>query len=201
MALNPSWIVGAVGRADPGAEPVHDLAYLLANVGEEPHWESSKEGLFAKVDRSHERSLATCILRFRDQSRIEWLEARITPTSDILGAVCLRALIRLDVDRAFRFLERLGEGELYLSRSWCFAEFLARDRARTLQYFHDKLVAHPNPWGFAQSPPRARESHRSSLARVSSGRTHEDSRIRVGKNGRRTRGSRHHPCPSASYSP
>jgi hypothetical protein len=149
-ALSPSWIVGAVGRADPATEPVYDLGYLLANVGENSHWESSKDDLFAKVVPSHERSLASCVLRFYDHSRIQWLEDRITPTSNVLGAVCLRALIRLDVDRAFRYLERLGEGELYLSRSWCFAEFLARDRKRTLQYFHEKLLGHTNPWGFAQ---------------------------------------------------
>ena len=121
----------------------------MANVGDESLWQSCKADLFAKVDASHERSLATGILRFRDASQIDWLEARITPTAEFLGAASLRALLRLDVDRAFHYLEKLGEYELYLSRSWCFAEFLARDRVRTLQYFHEKLVAHSNPWGFA----------------------------------------------------
>ena len=147
--LDPEWICRQIQRERLPGEQVSDLAYLIANVGERESWYACKSKLFAEVDAAHERCLAVNILHYRDGAEIEWLVSRVSSTSDLIGSVAFRALNRVDIDRAFECLGQLNEAELYMSRNWCFAELLARDPKRTLDFVYQQIVSHPLPWRYA----------------------------------------------------
>jgi hypothetical protein len=124
LRLDPTWLAGAVRKAEP-AEPVHELAYLLGNLpDQEVLWQDCKPFLFQKVSRNHERSLAANIFRHRDKDEAQWLIDRVDRTDDLLGPWALRALCRIDPDAAVRELPRLPVNAWGPTSRWCFAEIM-----------------------------------------------------------------------------
>lgn len=49
VELEPSWLVEAIEQSDPTIAPVHDLAYIVAEIGDETIWHQTKGALFTKL--------------------------------------------------------------------------------------------------------------------------------------------------------
>lgn len=117
----PQWLEKQIEIAAPDREPVHDLVYLLANLGGDygaPIWQRQKSRLFQVVAAERRRSLAQCINVFSDRSEIDWLVANVGTTEDLLGPMCLRALARLSPGIAIESLQSLPSRILEATRSW-----------------------------------------------------------------------------------
>ncbi len=148
--LRPDWVVGAILCADPAREPVSDLGYVVANLGDEAIWRRCKAELKAKMPHNRERSIATNILRYGDREEIGWLETRTNTQEDFLGSVATRALIRLDLEKAFSKIESASEGDLYIFRSTIFAAILARAPERAYDLFFARLGSADRLWVFVK---------------------------------------------------
>ena len=148
--LNPAWLEGAIGRANPETNPVHDLAYLVAGLNDDGAlWQRCKSQLRAKIPASKERSVASNILQYRDAEEIEWLLARVNQADDLVGPIAFQALVRIDERLALEHLKDLGERELYLTRHWCLPELLMRRPSETRACLLQRLKEHSDPWQFA----------------------------------------------------
>lgn len=147
LKLDTSWLSRAVSNADPTAEPIHDLAYLLAGLERDRQlWMQCKRELFRKVPMEKERSLARCILQQRDETEVSWLEARVSRRDDLVGATCFFALATMAPDRAVASLPRLTVRDLYLTRGWGVRELLLRAPEATRRALLDILRSHEDPW-------------------------------------------------------
>jgi hypothetical protein len=146
---NLPWLERTIRDADATAVPVHDLAYLVAAIGDAGIWSRCKEALLSKVDEAHERAIASCVLAFRDRDALEWLEARVDKTKDFVGPVSLRALTVIEPRRALALLDRLDDGALYISRRWCFSELHLRLPDEVMAHFGKTLRTHNRPWRYA----------------------------------------------------
>jgi hypothetical protein len=149
VRLNPAWLEQAIADADPTQTPVHDLGYLIANLGDQALWSRCKNALRAKADEAHERSIATCIFVFRDAAEQEWLEKRVTKQKDMVGPVSLRALAVINPQRALTCLTEVDDAHLYVSRNWCFLELYLRLPNEVMRHIAGKLPHHPDPWRYA----------------------------------------------------
>lgn len=124
--LNPDWVEHAINYSVAG-QPIHDLAYLLANLDNgKKIWEKCKKTLFEKVDSSKVRSLAKNISKYCDKDEIGWLLQNIGNSDDLVGPSALYALMKIDPELAVQEISRLPNFELYLTRQWCFYEILIR---------------------------------------------------------------------------
>ena len=148
--LNPDWLEAAIMRADPATQPVHDLAYCLADMdGEARRWMRCKPALKTMLGIAHERSLAMNIHKHRDASEVAWLETCISRADDIVGAAAMQALIRIDTERALMRLAELPLDDLVSTRHWCFGALLARRPADTLASLLEILRCQRDPWEVA----------------------------------------------------
>ena len=146
VRLNREWLRHAIERADSSREPVHDLAYLLANLEDAADlWQECKSALFTKVSPDKPRCLANNIYTHRDGSEIEWLVEHIESAVDDVGPTALRALARIDADLAVQHLGKLSDQDLVFTRNWCFADLLVRRPEATLSCFHQLMRDHPEP--------------------------------------------------------
>ena len=143
----PRWIIGAIHRADPATEPVHDLAYLTAVLGDGGDaWRSTKVVLFAKVGTGHRRSLAVNIGVWRDSSELDWLEDSVRVEEDLLGPAALRALSQIDPHRTAVLLPQMPESLLYFCRGWYLPRLsLTAARAATHEALHQIIRQAANP--------------------------------------------------------
>lgn len=146
--LDPIWLERAIRDAE-SSEPVHDLAYLVAQANNIELWQRTKRAIMSKVDDNHERSVATCIQVYRDTSESEWLISRVSSRVDLVGPVALRTLAIFDPQRALASLDSLPEDELYTTRNWCFGELYSRLPEPVMAHFAKRLREHPKPLHFA----------------------------------------------------
>lgn len=127
VRFDPDWLEAAIIRADPAREPVHDLAYLLANLyGERERWHRCKPLLREKLRADKLRAIATNIYTHQDMDEKDWLRAKVSTPEDSLGSYALLALIRLDPNMAVEALMEIGGQELFLTRAWCLRALLLR---------------------------------------------------------------------------
>ena len=145
---NPVWLERTILTADP-ADPVHDLAYLVARSGDSDLWRRCKHDLKQKVGPDHPRSLATCVQLFRDGEEADWLASMVGQDRDMVGATALRALAAIDPNRAFACIDSLPETDLRFTRSWSFGSLRRRFPDRAREYFAARSAGHPDPWRFA----------------------------------------------------
>lgn len=150
VKLCHDWLEKTINRTD-STQPIYDLAYLIANL-DDGHdvWLRCKTRLFEKVDPSKERCLATNIYKFSDSSKLDWLLDRIDRNDDLLGASALRALIRINPDKAVEEMVRLSSFELYLSRQSCFSELLIRKPKETYAKILQMMKNSSNVWEIAR---------------------------------------------------
>jgi hypothetical protein len=149
VPLGLPWLEKTIHEADPAAVPVYDLGYLVSVAGDEGTWHRCKHVLLAKVDSTHQRAIASCILTFRDRDELEWLEARIDKMEDMVGLVALRALTAIEPRRALSLLDRMDDGARYFSRRSCFSELHLRLPAEVMAHFAAGLRSHERPWRHA----------------------------------------------------
>jgi hypothetical protein len=149
VPLGLPWLERTIHEADSAAVPVHDLAYLVSAAGDEGTWRRCKQALLAKVDAAHERSIASCVLTFRDSSELEWLESRVAKMEDLVGMVALRALTVMEPRRALALLDRMEDAVLYLARRSWFAELHLHLPAEVMALFAANLRTHEQPLKYA----------------------------------------------------
>jgi hypothetical protein len=152
VRLEPAWLERAIALADGTRDPVHDLAYLLANLDSQAQlWRKCKPLLRRKVAPSHPRCLVVNIDRHSDAEELDWLRTQVDIKEDLVGPAALRALARLDPDAALAELHRLPDSLLYLTREWCFAELLARRPEATRACIREMMTGHPEHGLIAQA--------------------------------------------------
>ncbi len=117
--LRPEWVADRIKQADPATEPVHDLAYLCANLHDNGRtWRQCKTLLFEKIPSNKQRSLALNADIWNDAEAAGWLASAVDTEQDILGAAALRALAQIAPARAASSLACLPDTLIYACRSW-----------------------------------------------------------------------------------
>lgn len=149
VPLNVPWLERTIQEADPTALPVHDLAYLVSSTGDEGTWRRCKQVLLAKVPPPRERSIASCILTFRDRDELEWVESRVTKLDDLVYLVALPALIAMEPHRTLALLDRFDDGALYMSRRSWFSQLHLRLPDEVVAHFASTVRNHTRPWKYA----------------------------------------------------
>ena len=131
--------------------PVHDLAYLLANLNDAAElWRRCKASLYRLVPTNRERCIASNINTHVDIEETGWLVERVHREDDHLGPYALRALIKLDPDLAVQHLDRLQHHLLYFTRHWCFQALLAKRPEATYARIADMLRSSADPYALAR---------------------------------------------------
>lgn len=130
--IHPEWLDRAIQQANPAAEPIADLAYLVANLNDDGHlWHKRKNDLLAKVPADKARSLATNIGLWRDGDEVNHLEewARRDPASDtdLAAPAALRAMARIDAKRAVELMPQMTPQTLYFCRGWFLPRLLSAE--------------------------------------------------------------------------
>ena len=144
VRLHPEWLIEKIEVLQADTNPIHDLAYLVANINDGGAvWRRIKATLFRKVSEKKARSLATNLFVHEDSSAINWLTERVGRSDDMLGAVALRALIRLAPDIAVDVMHRVPPQELYFCRNWCFLPLVLKRPEGTLGEVLKLQVARP----------------------------------------------------------
>lgn len=127
---NPNWLVEKIPSADPAQEPVSELAYLTATLEgtDAPSiWEQVREDLFRKVPPDNRRSLANCVMRFRDRRAVEQLEEWIVADHEWVAPAAFTALAAIAPDRALAALSRVDAARiLFYRQEWLHELFLQR---------------------------------------------------------------------------
>lgn len=126
VRLEPAWLVNRIESSET-AEPVHDLAYLLASLDNaKPLWLAHKKTLRAKVRPEKARALVQNIISHGDETEIAYLEEQARCESEFVGASALRALARVAPDRAVVQLPRVPVFQSVVCRGWFMPFLLAR---------------------------------------------------------------------------
>lgn len=147
VQLRPDWLRMAIHKADPAMEPVHSLAYLLANLRDGGSlWRGCKKALFLKVKPEKERSLASNIFRYRDAEELSWLLERIDRKDDVLGPTAFRALARIAPERAVKAMGRLDKSAMYATRKWWLPHLIARAPQATWAQVRQLMTEETRPW-------------------------------------------------------
>lgn len=150
VRLTPFWLEATITRADPSTQPVKSLAWLLAGLpGESELWSRCKHILFKKIPPPQERCLGANIYAHRDESELDWLLRRIDREDNLVGAMAMRALIRIAPDVALDQLSRLPKRELGPTRKWCVAELLDKRTDATRARLLEILQQEEDPWQVA----------------------------------------------------
>lgn len=149
VRLDPTWLLKEIADADPTTEPVHDLAYLTAAVGDRGIWMSIKTLLKTKVAAAKGRSLALCIEVFRDEEELDWISKQAHEQGDLQGPAAVKALLRLDPIRALAALADLSRPELYMTRKWHIANLLSSRPEQTRTHLLERIARGESPWDLA----------------------------------------------------
>jgi hypothetical protein len=131
VSLRPEWLRSRILEADPAVEPVSDLAYLLAGLGNADGaqlWRELKPHLLENVSKP--RSLARCIHAYKDADELDRLVAWLVESNDLTGAAAFAALVNLDADRALQELSQLDLLDLSSARFWWLPWLILADGAR-----------------------------------------------------------------------
>lgn len=150
VRVTPDWLERAIDRADAAVDPVHDLAYLVANLTDYGlTWHLVKRKLFEKISPEKPRSLVANISLYRDKTELEWLRQWIGSEVDFVSSSALQALSRLNPDESVASLRKMDPMDLAASRHWSFAEVLERRSAETHLALLEWMKAEDNPWRIA----------------------------------------------------
>ena len=143
---NPGWLESRITAAKPSEEPVHDLAYFVANLADQELWARSRTLLMEKVDAKHERSLTANMRVYRDRESIGWLEERITRTEGLTGLMAIVALAIIEPSRAVQGLERLSRQDLYMGRTNWLPELMTIDADGVGAKVRARIVGDNDDW-------------------------------------------------------
>lgn len=139
-----NWLTKRIREADPQAEPVADLLFILANlpVNEGLHvWQQTKSDLFEKLPMEGRRAVAHCLIRFRDANEVGRLESWLKEESDFLGGLAFSALASIDPDRALARIKDVHLGLLRMMTSSWLPELLVRRSTATKHTIREWMEA------------------------------------------------------------
>ena len=123
----PNWLIEKIRAADPAQEPMSELAFLTAtleSIDALSIWEQVREDLFRKVPPDDCRSLANCVLRFRDRSAVEQLEQWIIADHEWVAPAAFTALAATAPERALAALSRVDAVRILFYRQGWLPELL-----------------------------------------------------------------------------
>ncbi len=144
--LDPAWVVSAIRQADPETEPVHALAYLTANLGDDGEtWRACKAELFEKVSSKKRRCLALNIGTWRDSSELHHLKPWVEVKEDHLGPAALRALAQIDPKQAAAAMLVLPERLQYFFREWHLPRLMLLTQDETCDQLHNLVRQSEDP--------------------------------------------------------
>lgn len=149
VRLDPGWLRCRIDEATPSEEPVHDLAYLVANLDDSGRlWRGAKATLHDRVPASKRRALIMNIWRHRDQGEIHWLKEQTRSNEEFIAGSAFGALVTLDPDAALDVFDQVPVRALAGLRHQGFAVLLAR-RDHTLQRMLKRMRSAEQPWDLA----------------------------------------------------
>lgn len=123
---DPNWLIEKIRAVSP-AEPISTLAFLTAKLETANAlsiWEQVREDLFRKMPPDDRRSLASCVLRFRDVRVVEQLEEWINSDHEWLAPTAFTALAATAPERALAALARVEPDKLLFYRHWWLPELM-----------------------------------------------------------------------------
>lgn len=148
VKLRPEWLRRTIEQAGTNDHP-DQLAWLMTSLEDDGEtWRTCKRKLCEVMPASGARSLASNIGLWQDHDEIERLDDLIRQvlTGDKMEAAgCVRAMIRLDFERAVQYLVELDDFELYMSRHWLLPPLLANIPDATRAALLKRIRALPSP--------------------------------------------------------
>ncbi|MCA9214567.1 MAG: hypothetical protein KDB27_15955, partial [Planctomycetales bacterium] len=148
--LDLTWLENAIVQSEL-ADPVHDLAYLVAHVEDNELWLRVRKMLFDKVASDRPRSLACNVGQYRDRDYLDWLLAQLSVEDDLVGPVALDALVNIDPDAARKSLGKIDPFRLASTSKWNFHRLVALDEESTQSAFLVLLREQKSPWQLADA--------------------------------------------------
>lgn len=150
VALAPDWLTVKINAANAQSQPVGALTAFLRNVPDgKARWIQVKATLRQKIRREDgERHYAYNAFHWRDNEEIGWLKERLSVEEDVIGAYCLRALIRISPKTALAALPQLPAWELSVTRKWTLADLLAQCPTETPSRMRE-LMNGDDRWAYA----------------------------------------------------
>ncbi len=145
-----AWLERMIHTAPREQAHISDLASLVANLRDgAPVWGRCKVDLIAKVPDEKLRAIVTNIGRYRDHQEEDRLITLIGRQDDMVGPAALRALCRLNPDRAVTHIVALPEREMSMSRLWYLPYLLEARREQVHRTVHEHIRSAADPWSVA----------------------------------------------------
>ncbi|MDD1752884.1 MAG: hypothetical protein LUQ38_07340 [Methanotrichaceae archaeon] len=144
IKLNPEWLRKKIVESDPQFEPVWELAYQVANLGETVGaklWREVKEIMFAKTPDNKRRGLIKCIGRYGDKEEISRLEIWLKAKDDFASLSAFAALSELDANTALAHISNISTRDIVLGRGWWLAKLLLREPEKTRMKIRELMKA------------------------------------------------------------
>lgn len=142
------WIRRRLLEAEPFAEPVHDLVYLLPQMERgRDLWFDLRDIILAKISGQDERSVIVCMESFHDKDHLGWLKERVQVDSPVGGAA-RRALFLLEPGRHPDDLE-FDSPTLGITRGWWLLPHLNQDQAVAESFIARVVERASDPWASA----------------------------------------------------
>ncbi|MEM9410071.1 MAG: ATP-binding protein, partial [Planctomycetota bacterium] len=148
VKANPSWLDQQLSSpSDKAPKQLNDLAKMVGNAEDNGAlWKKHKEILVEKLSDSHNWSLIRCIDRFRDSSAIQLLENWVVCSDRTACSLAIRALARLDCNRAISRLKETDPKMMRMTKAWCFREIVERNRDQANEEILAWMHAIDDPW-------------------------------------------------------
>lgn len=125
---NHAWLDRAIRDADHKADPIKELAWLVANLDDDGVlWRKHKGYLIDQLENLDSRPLISCIGRHSDEDEVERLKVWVAKRDDFVHCEALRAMSRIDIDQAVGLLSKTDPGYMRMCKHWCFYELFERD--------------------------------------------------------------------------
>lgn len=140
---NPDWLLEAIKASDPDNHPVHTLASLIASLDDSEGrriWESSKSSLIEIIDRENQWTIARCMMRYPNESDIEWHLDAIDQCEYPMSGHSLTGLTRIDPEQTLKLLRNKLLSDWQYVPQWWFYEL----QQRLPQLSHDVILSWAN---------------------------------------------------------
>ena len=120
IELDPEWLRNRILAADKNSERIVELGYLLSGL-EHPDaptiWQDTSDVLMSQLLPSKPRSLITCIARFEDHEKIDFVIEHLSCSEDFASSAAIEALTILDPQEAVDRLIEVEDSDRYLTRN------------------------------------------------------------------------------------
>ena len=120
IELDPEWLRNRILAADKNSERIVELGYLLSGL-EHPDapaiWQDTSDVLMSKISPNKPRSLITCIARFGDQEKIDFVIEHLSCSEDSASGAAIRALTILAPQEAIDRLIEVEESDRNSARN------------------------------------------------------------------------------------